>query len=195
MTLGELIDDLGGGVAPGRKVKAVLSGVANPVLTGEQLDTVVSYEGFDAAGSGMGACGYIVYDDATSAVSIAQMVSRFLYVESCGQCRACKLGTQAITERIDAIAAGEGTMHDIDMIGARLLNVTDQNRCFLPTQEQRVISSLLRAFPDDWVRAVEERRAVLRIPIPKIKDIHDGVAVYDEKQMRKRPDWSYEPAR
>src|SRR6478752_7056584 len=86
-TLREVIDRVGGGVRDGRRVKAVLSGVSNPVLSAVQLDAPVSYEGLAAAGGGLGSAGFIVYDDTRSAVAIGQMVSRFLYVESCGQCR------------------------------------------------------------------------------------------------------------
>jgi NADH-quinone oxidoreductase subunit F len=52
----------------------------------------VSYEGLAAIGSGLGSAGFIVYDDTRSMLAVARSVSRFLYVESCGQCRACKFG-------------------------------------------------------------------------------------------------------
>ncbi len=104
--LREVIDRVGGGVAPGRTVKAVLSGVANPVLTDDQLDTPCSYEGMAAAGSGLGAAGFLVLDDTASMVEVARELSRFLYVESCGQCPACKLGTGAITDLLATLAAG-----------------------------------------------------------------------------------------
>ena len=82
----------------GATVKAVLSGVANPVLTGDQLDMPCSYEGMDAIGSGMGAAGFMVSTTPPSWSRWPTMFSRFLYVESCGQCPACKLGSGAITD-------------------------------------------------------------------------------------------------
>ena len=98
-----------GGVADGRSVRAVLSGVSNAVITGDKLDTPVSYEGFESIGSGLGSAGFIVYDDTTCMVEVAAMLSRFLSVESCGQCSACKLGTAAITDSLDRIIAAAGT--------------------------------------------------------------------------------------
>ncbi|MDD9369227.1 MAG: SLBB domain-containing protein, partial [Acidimicrobiales bacterium] len=89
--LREVIERIGGGLPAGRTVKAVLSGSANPVITGDQLDVPCSYEGFEAIGTGMGAAGFLVLDDTSSMVEVAQVISRFLYVESCGQCPACKL--------------------------------------------------------------------------------------------------------
>jgi NADH-quinone oxidoreductase subunit F len=192
-SLREVIDRLGGGPRPGHQVKAVLSGVANPVLTGpDQLDTSVSYEGMAAAGSGLGACGFIVYDESADMVAVARAISRFLYVESCGQCPPCKWGTGEITSRLDQLLAGEGTEHDVGVIGATLVRVTDANRCYLGEQEQRVVGSLLRAFPEEFVAYLEQTASPpRRARVPKIVDIVDGVAVYDERQDRKRPDWTY----
>ena len=91
-SLAEVIGELAGGVHPGRRVKAVLSGVSNPVLHGDDLDVPITYEALSAAGGGLGSAGFIVYDDTRNMVDVAHQVSRFLHVESCGQCNACKGG-------------------------------------------------------------------------------------------------------
>jgi NADH-quinone oxidoreductase subunit F len=192
-TVREVIDRVGGGVPAGRHVKAVLSGVSNPVLAESQLDAPISYEGLAAAGGGLGSAGFIVYDDTRSMVAVARMVSRFLYVESCGQCRACKFGCGEITRSLDRIGDGRARSADIDSIGERLLGITDQNRCFLGEEEQRVVASLLRSFPEDFAAQLEGASAVEPLPVPKIVDIHDGLATYDERQARKQPDWTYAP--
>jgi hypothetical protein len=70
--------------------------------------------------------------------------------------------------------------------------VTDGNRCYLPVQEQRVIASLLRAFPLEFAAAGDGVAPRPRgLAIPKLTDIVDGVAVVDENQPRKQPDWTY----
>jgi NADH-quinone oxidoreductase subunit F len=190
--LREVIDQVGGGMASGRSVKAVLSGVSNPVVTADRLDVPCSYEGMESIGSGLGAAGFVVYDDTTSMVEVAQMISRFLYVESCGQCPACKLGCGAVTERLDAVAVGSATTEDLDTIAFRLGTVTDGNRCYLPVEERRVVSSLLQAFPDEVAAALAgepyPRRDLL---LPKIVDLVDGKVVLDERQPLKQPDWTY----
>jgi NADH-quinone oxidoreductase subunit F len=190
--LGVVIDRLGGGPRTGRSVKAVLSGFSNPVLTAGDLDAPVSYEGLAGVGSGLGSAGFIVFDDTRSMLAVARMVSRFLYVESCGQCRACKQGCGEVTRHLDALAGGQGEIGDVDVIARRLRNVTDQNRCFLGEQEQRVVSSLLRTFPEDFVAELEDPAVLERLSVPKITDIRDGVATYDADVMRKLPDWTYE---
>jgi NADH-quinone oxidoreductase subunit F len=191
--LREVIEQVGGGLAAGsERVKAVLSGVSNPVVTGDQLDVPCSYEGMEAIGSGLGAAGFMVFDESTSMVEVAQMISRFLYVESCGQCPACKLGTGAVTERLDALMAGAAGPDDLDVIAYRLATCTDGNRCYLPVEERRVVSSLLQAFPEDVADAlggvVPKWRGLV---LPKIVDLADGAAVYDEMQMAKQPDWTF----
>ena len=189
-----VIDRIGGGVRDGRSIKAVLSGVANPVLTAAELDAPVSYEGLEAAGGGLGSAGFIVYDDTRNMLAVARMVSQFLYVESCGQCRACKYGCGETTRRLDELAEARGDTLDVEVIGQRLRDVTNQNRCFLGEEEQRVISSMLRRFPEDFTSELESASPLEALPVPKILDIRDGVAIYDDAQLRKQPDWTYLPA-
>ena len=190
MSLRAVIDRIGGGATDGRAVKAVLSGVSNPVLAGDDLDAPVGYEGLAAVGSALGSAGFIVFDDRRSMLAVARMVSRFLYVESCGQCRACKFGTGEITRHLDALAARDEDSPDIEIVGQRLRDVTSQNRCFLGEEEQRVISSLLRRFPDEFTAETISPESLQTLPVPKIVDLRDGVATYDSAQGRKQPDWS-----
>jgi len=193
--LGAVIDAVGSGMAPGRTVKAVFSGVANPVVTGPNINVPVSYEGFGAIGSGMGAAGFIVYDDRTCMVDAAYRLSRFLSIESCGQCPPCKIGSGAITEHLERLEMGTGTDDDFARIVGWLDHVADGNRCYLAVEEQVMVSSLLRAFPEEFAEHIDLGRCPRprRLPIPKLLDLSGGAAVYDESYWRKRPDWTYEP--
>ncbi len=190
-----VIDAVGSGLVEGRSIKAVFSGVANAVVTARDLDAPVSYEGFQAIGSGMGSAGFIVYDDTTCLVDAAYRFSRFLSIESCGQCPPCKLGSSAITEHLERIETGVGTDGDLDAITGWLGHVTDGSRCFLASEEQIVVTSILRAFPEEFTEHIELGRCPRprRLPIPKLIDLADGRAVYDDSFWRKRPDWTYAP--
>lgn len=191
--LAEVIERVGGGLPAGRSVKAVLSGAANRVITGDQLDAPCSYEGMAAIGSGLGAAGFLVLDDTASMVEVAQVLSRFLYVESCGQCPACKLGCGAVTERLDLLAAGQAVPDDLDTLAFRLQTCTDGNRCYLPVQEQQVVSSILQAFPGEVAEALDgQPRPSRGMVVPKLVEVAGGRVTYDERQSRKRPDWTYE---
>jgi NADH-quinone oxidoreductase subunit F len=194
--LAEVIETVGGGPRdPGVPIKAVFSGVANPVITADRLSTPVSYEAMAAIGSGMGAAGYAVYDESACMVEIAFQFSQFLYVESCGQCPACKLGCGEISDRLNEIEACRATDADIGVIGARLARVTDGNRCYLPVEEQLMVGSILRAFPEEFAAHLEGNcpRPRSDLVVPLLVDLADGVATYDERQQRKRPDWTYDP--
>ena len=192
--LSEVIESVGGGPKPGQRVKAVFSGISNPVVTADHLDTPLTYEDMAAIGSGLGAVGFAVYDDSACMVELAYQYSRFLWIESCGQCPACKLGTEEITHRLNEIAAGRGSDEDVRVIGARLPKVTDGARCFLPVEEQHVVGSILRAFPEEFAAHLEGDcpRPRTDLIAPKLVDLADGVATYDEHHRRKLPDWTYE---
>lgn len=187
---------LAGGPREGRTIQACVSGVANPVIPAAQLGTPVSYEGMAAIGSGMGSAGFVFYDDTACMVEVARALSRFLYIESCGQCRSCKFGCGEITRALEVIASGSGQERDVAVIGARLQSVTDQVRCYLATEERILIASLLRAFPEEFALHLEGRCSVPARPIsvPKIVDLGDGVVSYDPRHDRKQPDWTYLPS-
>ena len=194
MRLSDLIDEVAGGPHPGRRVKAAFSGISNAVVTADQLATRLTYEDMGAIGTGLGAVGFAVYDDSACMVELAYQYSRFLWIESCGQCPACKLGTQEITFRLNEIEACRGSEEDVGVIGARLVNVTDGNRCFLPVEEQNVVGSILRAFPEEFAAHLEGKCPNPRgdLIAPKLVDLAGGVATFDEHHRHKRPDWTYE---
>jgi NADH:ubiquinone oxidoreductase subunit F (NADH-binding) len=176
--LGDVIEAVGSGLRPGRTVKAVVPGVAAPVVT--DLSTPVSYEGFDAAGSAMGAGGYFVLDDTTCMVAAALTMSRFLADESCGQCPPCKLGSTEITSRLARVERGEADRGDLDVIGRWLGRVTDGNRCYLAVQERLVVGSIVAAFASEFDEHLELGRCPRPrpVPLPRLRDLAHGVATY-----------------
>ncbi len=191
--LAEVIEVLGGGPRHSR-IQAVLSGVAHPLLPVSALDTPVSYEGMEAVGAGLGAAGFIVFDDADDLVAAAEGVARFLAVESCGQCTPCKQDGLAIAEILGRLCRSEGTDHDVTDLADRVATVADESRCYLATQQQRVIGSLLALFPETLAGHVRDagRPAVEPITIAALRDLDGDRATVDESHRNKRPDWSYD---
>jgi NADH-quinone oxidoreductase subunit F len=182
-----------GGPREGRTLVAAFSGVSNEVLTAADFGVPLTYEDFAGRGSGLGAAGFVVYDDEADMVSVARELSRFLAVEACGQCPPCKTGTIEITERLLAIEQGDGDDEDLGVINSRLRTVTDANRCYLGTEEQNVVSSILRAFPEAFAARLEGTAGPLRpAVVPLVKEIaDDGTVTYDERHLRKQPDWTF----
>jgi NADH-quinone oxidoreductase subunit F len=129
-------------------------------------------------------------------VQAAMNCSRFLFVESCGQCPPCKTGSGELTQRLERIELGGGTNDDLDAIAGWLQRVTDGNRCYLAVEERVVVTSIMQAFADEVAEHISLGRCPRPRPLPlwKLVDLRDGVATYDESFWRKRPDWTYEPA-
>ena len=193
--LADLLGGAAGGPLPGRTWKAVFSGVANPVVDPSRFNLPLTYEDFAAHGTGLGAAGFIVYDDTACMVNVARVFSQFLAVESCGQCGPCKIGSGEITDRLDRIERGEGSDADIQRIGHWLGSVTDGARCYLATEERDTVSSILRCYPEEFAAHLETGTCPhpRDLVVPKIVDLSDGRVTYDESQSRKRPDWTYAP--
>jgi NADH:ubiquinone oxidoreductase subunit F (NADH-binding) len=191
--LREVIELVGGGPGPEREIKAVMTGVSNTVLTGAQLDTPVSYEGFRAAGSWLGSASFIVLDDEADMVAVAAGVSRFLAIESCGQCEPCKLDGLELADKLAALAENRADQADLTEIRRRIDTVADRARCTLAAQHQSVVGSILLNF-DGEVQAHLARRAEPAAPmtVTELRDIDEGGARWDDDHVRKQPDWSYD---
>jgi NADH-quinone oxidoreductase subunit F len=193
-SLRDLVFGVGGGPPEGRELKVVVPGASNTVLLPEQLDTPLDFDAMNAVGSGLGSGGFVVYDDSACIVRIALAFSRFLYVESCGQCPACKHGTQQITELLERVDRGEGSDLDIETILARCMTVTDAQRCALPTGETLLVQSAIQTFGHEFAdhlgRGCPRPR---EIPVPKMVDFDEGSGsfTYDERYRLKQPDWTY----
>jgi NADH-quinone oxidoreductase subunit F len=191
-TLRDAIRIIGGGPRDGREIVAVLGGVSNAVITGEHLDVPLTYEDMKAIGSGLGSCGFLVFDDQTDFVAVAHGVARFLAVESCGQCTPCKEDGKSIAAGLDRMRRSDAEPDDLDAVLEKLDTVTDGARCFLAQQHQTVVRSIIAAFhgqfrahADGTVDPADE------FPIAEILDLQGEAVLIDEHQLRKQPDWTY----
>ena len=190
-----LLYELGGGPRPGRSIKAVLSGVATGPITSDRLDSPTDFGSLARAGSGLGSAGLVVIDDATSIPRVAQAVARFLYVESCSQCTACKAGLDVASNAIDRMfheAAAIADSRERALLGAR--SAPQGNRCYLPVQGSLLIPALLEHFREEFaVRPERAQHSASEWRIPKMVDFDEVTRrfTYDERQLLKEPDWTY----
>jgi NADH:ubiquinone oxidoreductase subunit F (NADH-binding) len=190
-----LVEELGGGVGDGRTLKAVVPGSSTTALVDAQLDVGLDFEAMSTAGSGLGSGGFAVYDDSACIVQVACAYSRFLWVESCAQCPPCKFGSGEITAHLERIERGQGEAGDVALMLARARNVTDGQKCALPTGESLLMQSLLQLFTQEFEahvrRACDRQRS--RPLLPKIVDLDEEAARfrYDDTYERKRADWTF----
>ena len=107
VTLGELVDDIGGGTLSGRPVKAAqVGGPLGAYFPRALFDTPFDYEAFAARGGLIGHGGVVVFNDTADMAEQARFAMEFCAVESCGKCTPCRLGSTRGVEVIEKIVAG-----------------------------------------------------------------------------------------
>ncbi len=188
--LRELIDGPAAGVEG--SVKAVLPGASSAVITSDMLDLALDFDEFRHAGTGLGAGGFAVYSGTACMTEVARQFSRFLHVESCAQCPACKVNSGTINELFTALHDGSGTLGDLEEIIARADRVTDGQKCALPTGTKLVVLSLVQAFADEFAAHVgAECPRPRTLEFPKLVDYDEeaGKFLYDRRYESTTPDW------
>jgi NADH:ubiquinone oxidoreductase subunit F (NADH-binding) len=180
----------GGGLGP---IVAVVCGASNPPLPGDRLDTPLSYEGWSAAGTSLGSASLIVLDDGVDAIAVAQGISRFLAVESCGQCTPCKADGLAIASILDRLRQSEPEAGDLDDLSDRLRTVSTEARCALAGQHETVVGGILALFPDA-APAHAEARVLGAEPFQfaPVVELEGDIFRLDEAHLGKQPDWTYD---
>jgi formate dehydrogenase iron-sulfur subunit len=113
ITLGELVNDIGGGTASGRPVRAVqVGGPLGAYHPPSEFHLPFDYEAFAAADGLIGHAGITVFDDAVDMSAQARFAFQFCAAESCGKCTPCRIGSTRGVELIDRIRAGSGRIPD-----------------------------------------------------------------------------------
>lgn len=154
ITLGEVVNDLGGGSASGHPVKAVqVGGPLGAYMPVSKFDTPLGYEEFDQAGGLIGHAGLTVFDDSTDMLGMARFAMEFCAVESCGKCTPCRIGAVRGVETIDRIAQGDPTA--LPLLTDLCETMKDGSLCALGGFTPFPVMSAVTHFPDDFARLKE----------------------------------------
>ncbi|WP_207102027.1 formate dehydrogenase beta subunit [Paracoccus shandongensis] len=149
LTLGEVVNDIGGGTASGRPVKAVqVGGPLGAYMHIDQFHTPMGYEEFDQNGGLIGHAGVVVFDDSVDMLKMARFAMEFCAVESCGKCTPCRIGAVRGVETIDRIAQGDPAA--IPLLTDLCETMKDGSLCALGGFTPFPVMSALRNFPDDF---------------------------------------------
>jgi NADH-quinone oxidoreductase subunit F len=106
-----------GGIANGRRLKAVIpGGSSSAVLTADEIDVGMDPDSLQKKGSMIGSAGVIVMDDTVSMPEAFMVLTRFYAHESCGQCTPCRETTGWIHKMACRIVEGRGRKEDLDTI-------------------------------------------------------------------------------
>jgi NADH-quinone oxidoreductase subunit F len=153
-----LIEDHAGGMAMGKKLKAVIpGGSSTPMLTAEHLDTPMAFESLQEAGSALGTGAVIVMNEDTCMVDVARRLTRFYVHESCGRCTPCRVGTMRLLELLQRIVDGRGQPEDVarlEEIGRGIQGLT-----FCPLGDAAVnpVLSSVKFFKDEYEHHIEHK--------------------------------------
>ncbi|QIR84851.1 NADH-quinone oxidoreductase subunit NuoF [Paracoccus sp. AK26] len=154
MTLGEVVNDIGGGTASGRPVKAVqVGGPLGAYMPVSKFDTPMGYEEFDRQGGLIGHAGLVVFDDSADMLRMARFAMEFCAVESCGKCTPCRIGAVRGVETIDRIAQGDAAA--IPLLTDLCETMKDGSLCALGGFTPFPVMSALTHFPDDFATLQE----------------------------------------
>jgi len=153
LTLGEIIDDIGGGTASGRPVRAVQAGGPLGAYFPRSLfDTPYDYEAFTARDGLIGHGGLVVFDDTVDMAKMARFALEFCAIESCGKCTPCRIGSTRGVEVIDRIIAGHGRDSNIALVEDLCQTMKFGSLCALGGFTPYPVMSALRHFPEDFGR-------------------------------------------
>ncbi len=160
ITARELIDEYGGGVFEGRKIKAISpGGSSSALLAADELDTKLDFDTLAAAGSMLGTAGVTVIDDSVSMVKVAHNLAHFYRDESCGQCVQCREGTWWLEKMLREIDEGKGSLEYIDIILDACSQMRGTTICALADGCAMPIDSIVRKFRDEFEEHIRTGKA------------------------------------
>jgi formate dehydrogenase iron-sulfur subunit len=151
VTLGEIIDDIGGGTASGRPVRAVQAGGPLGAYFPRALfDTPYDYEAFAARDGLIGHGGLVVFDDTADMARMARFAMEFCAIESCGKCTPCRIGSTRGVETIDKISAGIEPQKNLELVTDLCNTKKFGSLCALGGFTPYPVMSAINHFPQDF---------------------------------------------
>jgi formate dehydrogenase iron-sulfur subunit len=151
LTLGEIVNDIGGGTATGRPVKAVqVGGPLGAYFPVTLFDTPFDYEAFAAKDGLIGHAGITVFDDSADMLAQARFAFEFCAVESCGKCTPCRIGSTRGVEVMDKIAQGIEPEKNLALVTDLSNTMKFGSLCALGGFTPYPVMSAINHFPDDF---------------------------------------------
>ena len=151
ITLGELVNDIGGGTASGRPVRCVqVGGPLGAYIPPAQFHLPLDYEAFAAADALVGHAGITVFDDTVDMAQMARFAMEFCAIESCGKCTPCRLGSTRGVETIDQIIAGKNVEANLALIADLSETMKFGSLCALGGFTPYPVMSAITHFPEDF---------------------------------------------
>jgi formate dehydrogenase iron-sulfur subunit len=154
VTLGELVNDIGGGTLSGRPVRAVqVGGPLGAYFPPSLFDTPFDYEAFAAKDGLIGHGGVVVFDDTVDMARQARFAMEFCGAESCGKCTPCRIGSVRGKETVDKILAGRNVDANLELLRDLCHTMKFGSLCALGGFIPYPVLSAMNFFPEDFRQA------------------------------------------
>jgi NADH-quinone oxidoreductase subunit F len=156
--LRRMIEDVGGGIWKGHKLKAVVPGGSSvPILKADEIDLAMDFDTLMKAGTFLGSGGVIVLDDHTCIVKFCLRTTKFYQHESCGWCIPCREGTDWMKKTLVRFHAGGGVRRDIDNLNYLAENMLGRTFCPLGDAAAMPVMSMIKKFREEFEAHLEGR--------------------------------------
>ena len=151
ITIREIVEKIGDGVAEGRQFKAVqIGGPSGGCIPSSEADTPVDFEELTKMGAMMGSGGMVVLDDTDCMVDMAKYFLTFSHKQSCGKCTFCRIGTKQMLNIITGLSEGKATLSDIYELENLCKSVKDGSLCGLGKTSPNPVLTGLRYFREEY---------------------------------------------
>jgi NADH-quinone oxidoreductase subunit F len=159
ISVGEIINNVGGGTGTNRSVKAVqMGGPSGGCVPAELFDTLIDYDEVNRTGAIMGSGGMVVMDDTTCMVDVARYFLNFTRLESCGKCTFCRVGTRRMLEILTRICDGKGEPEDLDKLADLADQIKSTSLCGLGQTAPNPVLTTLRYFRKEYEEHIHDKK-------------------------------------
>ena len=155
----DVINEIGGGMQDGLKLKAVIPGGAScPILTAEDVEKAyLDYESMWEIGSTLGTGGMMIIPEGVSMVDVAKNLIEFYHHESCGQCTPCREGTGWIDKILKELIEGVAKEDDIETLLEVCDTMNGKTICVFAPAVKDIIKSIVEKYKHEFLELIENK--------------------------------------
>jgi NADH-quinone oxidoreductase subunit F len=158
ISIGQIVEEIGGGIAGGLKFKAVqVGGPSGGCIPATRDNLSVDYETLTEAGAMMGSGGLVVLDETDCMVDIARYFLQFTQNQSCGKCTFCRIGTRRMLDILDRLCTGKGEPADLEELEHLAKIVKQGSLCGLGKTAPNPVLTTLRYFRQEYEAHIQGR--------------------------------------
>ncbi|MCE5185808.1 MAG: NAD(P)H-dependent oxidoreductase subunit E [Planctomycetaceae bacterium] len=151
MSVRQVVNEIGGGIAAGSKLKAVqIGGPSGGCVPASLADIPIDFESLHQAGAIMGSGGMVVLDETDCMVDIAKYFLEFTQRQSCGRCTFCRIGTKRMLEILERLCVGKGKSEDLEKLLELAQLIQNTSICGLGKTAPNPVISTLKYFRDEY---------------------------------------------